>query len=743
MQEIFLLLNSVTLLRIIDPAIFLNPLLWVIAALFIFLYYRYNRKKRKSADILGSYKFLAIAGSTGLLAIAILFVNYILPPKKSINDLFEEAKETTSTYEGDQYFILKAEKDFFNLETHLDFIHSHFFSARAKDAEPEDESVIDNFYYYASQSNLREIADIGYWGMGICFYHENRFDEAIDSLQKVQNKEMHYLNYYLARSYEKLDIPEGKTMAIKHLARELALYPDSPGEFYNVYVELLIQNYKKTEIEKLLRNPKTLAYVPLPIARDIYFQQNDFINYFSTVIQYMYHDINPVGVTAALLIMAIWLVYLLWLDIFERERLLPTALVLLGGMIFAFPGIWIYDFYHHVLGFDRNGKFFNDLFYCIFGIGLIEEFVKLLPLLIIVKIRGRNLDTYDYLFFAAVSALGFSFAENLMYFDSQNAPITGRALTSCVGHMFFSCVAAYGLVLARFKKKKNNPIGYLFLSWLFAACAHGVYDFLLFSHFSLIFLVGFLMSVLIWIILINNTLNNSMYFNYRISLVSEKLMLFVSLSLVVVLVFEYVAKGWLLGQETANDLLYGTIILYGMFILFFTSNLTQFDLIKGYWRKVRFETEGEKVEIYSPIDIFYYLKRFFDLNTQYPQNFVGMDIEMKAHPNNQQLTPHIQSHVKGKFIDRIILDTIGKDGKVFQDSRWFLVALFDPINVTGYLNDHVLIRFQNVDVTPDYEKKQWIQVLLIPKSEVLSSRHLDRNSFTNYGLCLLRFEAKN
>ena len=84
-------------------------------------------------------------------------------------------------------------------------------------------------------------------------------------------------------------------------------------------------------------------------------------------------------------------------------------------MLFAELCTLLYDFFDYSLGFKKSGEVVNDLFYCVFGIGLIEETVKIIPFLLMLKFSRQINESIDYVIYASVSALGFAFMENLIY----------------------------------------------------------------------------------------------------------------------------------------------------------------------------------------------------------------------------------------------------------------------------------------------------------------------------------------
>lgn len=62
--------------------------------------------------------------------------------------------------------------------------------------------------------------------------------------------------------------------------------------------------------------------------------------------------------------------------------------------------------------------------------------------------------SHDVLIYASVSALGFAFIENVLYFDVVGPHvIVGRALSSVLMHMALSTLALYGFMLGHFRRR--------------------------------------------------------------------------------------------------------------------------------------------------------------------------------------------------------------------------------------------------------------------------------------------------
>jgi len=143
-----------------------------------------------------------------------------------------------------------------------------------------------------------------------------------------------------------------------------------------------------------------------------------------------------------------WYQYLTWLDIFEHERLVMIFSVFLMSCATIFLVYPMTDIIEQVLQFELNGNFFNDWWYCVLAIGLVEEIVKIIPFLVILYFTDEINEPFDYILYGSVSALGFAFIENIQYIYGSNLEaVYGRALFASVAHMVFTSIICYGMAI--------------------------------------------------------------------------------------------------------------------------------------------------------------------------------------------------------------------------------------------------------------------------------------------------------
>lgn len=425
-------------------------------------------------------------------------------------------------------------------------------------------------------------------------------------------------------------------------------------------------------------------------------------------------EMHAIGLLAALFILGIWLYFIRSLDFFNTEKIWTTLLALFTGIVTTFFTFALSDLINDGLGILwGNNMLYNFFIYCGLGIGVVEETIKAIPVLIILLFTSEIDEPFDIIYYASVSALGFAFTENLIYFrDLSGELIIGRALTSAIGHMIFASIAYYGVVLAKFKFKSYSfrSILNIMAFGLAGAMLHGLYDFLLFIDYSFLFIMSFVLSIQIWLIIINNTINSSKYFSYKVVFKHDKVKFNIAILLVWLLIFSHFINGLLYGIYEANHKFFGSFIFVGMLIFFYISNMSSLDLFKGHWRPVKFIFNNKSNES-SPANIPFIgnLINIFKHNTIHPLNHVGKNIWLHAPKANPNLAEAL-AITKGTIADRVKV-IYPKDR---EDIDWFLVNIDQPMDVQDqYKNKRVLIKIRDksASLIHDEHIDCWLKII--------------------------------
>lgn len=182
----------------------------------------------------------------------------------------------------------------------------------------------------------------------------------------------------------------------------------------------------------------------------------------------------------------LWVWYFYRKDLYEPE---PKGLVLkvfFFGMLAVIPAALIESGFKPGLDAARSsGDLVALFFFAVFGIGLVEEAIKMgVVLLSVYRSRDFN-ELMDGIIYGVTVGLGFAALENLFYARAWGLWVAlSRAVLTCLAHALFSGISGFYIALGRFDPKRRlwNLARGLGLTALW----HGVYDFLLLGPFSLL-----------------------------------------------------------------------------------------------------------------------------------------------------------------------------------------------------------------------------------------------------------------
>lgn len=309
----------------------------------------------------------------------------------------------------------------------------------------------------------------------------------------------------------------------------------------------------------------------------------------------------------AIFIAWIWIDYYRLIDIYEVEELKYFILVFILGALSTQVTLGINHYFLESVNFDLNGNLWNDILFCTLEIGMLEEFSKLLPLLVMLLFFKKQVnEPIDYISYICVSALGFSAAENIMYFDLLGAHIiSGRSVLSSLGHMMFAAYTGYGIILYKYKKVKMGwyiiPIYFFFGSF-----SHGIYDFWLMHYDARVFgffitVIFFLQSISIFSAMLNNALNNSEFFTYKKVIDSSKVSSRLIGYYLVVFILQFVILSIDKNVGYAFQSMNYQTTLIAIIALVTCTRLSRFKLIQNRWFPLQLEMPFyyKKVNLYK------------------------------------------------------------------------------------------------------------------------------------------------
>jgi len=299
-------------------------------------------------------------------------------------------------------------------------------------------------------------------------------------------------------------------------------------------------------------------------------------------------------ILVSLIIALSWVDYYRLIDIYDRDDFKNFAIAFSMGLSSPLVVLLIQPILIEPY-FSLKNEWLNDLLYCVFAIGMLEEIAKLLPFLVFVYFFRKHItEPIDLVAYFCTAALGFAALENVLYFSNHGGSIIfGRAVLSTLTHMICSSMVAYGLVLYYYRYKKNRVL--LFTGGLLAASlAHGLYDYgLIFSGLrfggSILSLFFFLLLISLFSTILNNAVNNSSFFNYKIIIHSADVQghilgYYLFVGLIQFSLLFYYESFTIAFYQSIRD-----VFSFGFVIFVAGTRLSRFTLIKGKWFPLRLE----------------------------------------------------------------------------------------------------------------------------------------------------------
>ena len=469
-------------------------------------------------------------------------------------------------------------------------------------------------------------------------------------------------------------------------------------------------------------------------------QDGQYPTYYLVKVYSIFSEMHILGLVSALLVFGTWFFYVRNLDFFDREKMkISIIAVLLGALfsVFTFP---ISDAVHALFNISFSDNTFYNLFiYSFVGIGLIEELVKIIPVIIIYYFTNEIDEPIDFIYYACLSALGFATIENLIYFqDIDGSIVIARALTSAVGHMVDSSIVVYGFILVQYKKPQNPALTIL-KYYLIGSFVHALYDYFILEGLLLFFVASFILFIQAWMIIINNAINNSKFFDYCISFKHDYIKFKLAEYLVYILIINYFFNGLLVGKMDAN---YEYIISLGyisLLIIFYVSSISSFDLVKGYWRPVRLQFSAPNDEALPGARGMSTFRSFYSANTITPLNHVGKKIKLHCPRFNHELI-NVFDIGEGSIVDRLIMNISTKGGKGIKDTNWFLVELAEDMAISNeYESRKIMIKIleTHASFVHDEHIKCWVK--FIPKG-LDPAKVSDISQYLSYGYIMINGE---
>ncbi|MGZ3920251.1 MAG: PrsW family glutamic-type intramembrane protease, partial [Bacteroidia bacterium] len=287
-----------------------------------------------------------------------------------------------------------------------------------------------------------------------------------------------------------------------------------------------------------------------------------------------------------------WIYYFKLIDLFESEKNLYIIITFILGTASPYLIFFLDDYVLHPLGISNSGNPALSFLYFTFGIGLVEESVKFLPLLFLLLVFKKHInEPLDYIKFICISALGFAFGENILYAVMYGHHIlVGRAILTVPAHMFFSTLFIYGLVEYKYYGKS---IVHVFKYNVIGVMAHGIYDYLLDFEVAAI---GVILNVLFFFLVVsafsrilNNAINTSPFYTPKKVIDQEKVRKHLALFYIPIILLLLLITSAHQNSESTLPVYIGLIFYKSTILFVLIVRLSRFSIIPQLVKKIPLE----------------------------------------------------------------------------------------------------------------------------------------------------------
>ncbi|MCB1233077.1 MAG: PrsW family intramembrane metalloprotease [Verrucomicrobiae bacterium] len=242
-------------------------------------------------------------------------------------------------------------------------------------------------------------------------------------------------------------------------------------------LDLLAREGRIEEISRIQGLPDWVEYFAAYHLKKQLTENRDYWGLFVQVVKYDFKIETPTLALLSLLAAMVWaLILIRFSDRWRAKAPLFVVAIALGyfSATLTIYAVWLQQTLLHFTH-DPRSSLIDQIIYCVAGIGLREETLKLLMFLPLVPFLAKRSSDIDALILAGLVGLGFAFNENIGYLHREGEFDTwGRFLTANFLHIALTGIAGLSLVRC-WRRPKRNWDQFLY-DFLIVVAAHGAYD---------------------------------------------------------------------------------------------------------------------------------------------------------------------------------------------------------------------------------------------------------------------------
>lgn len=644
-----------------------------------------------------------MVGSVVISMSLVIFVCFIKPAGKigEPDEVLEYSNTEHLHYQTFWACYTKLQKNRYDMRAHY-YLNIAYREVQNSNDLYELREILPSYriYSFLGYENMADTGkgndrDLGFFGMGMVrFIYYNDRIACRQYLDSIKRQDWSFVNYLYSLCVD------NDSLRIELLKKDVRIEPRAET------AEALARVYARAGwtlgMQELVDSDRTTGLVPPYLKMQYAFETARFGAFFVYSIESIFRNSSALSIGGTCFILLLWFCFLYAIDVFEREKTKFILFALFGGMLMVVLAHYLYALFHHCVDYHTNDSVIGDLFYTVLVIGGIEEFVKLVPLLLLLKYTKEVNEPIDYIVFAGLSALGFSVIEDIMYFNSHTvATIYGRAIFTSVSHIADTAIVAYALVVARFRDQKHGFLQVL-KGFLIACTVHGLYDFFIINEQVSIRAVPFIILLVeVWWLVhaINNCLNNSPFYSHKIMVDVPMLAVAVSGGLLLLISFVFLHIAIFMSEEYAMMRYFYALMYYFYPLFFFNICIKKIDVFPGHWQKVEWK------KIFNP--------HFF---------FAGINPKYYLLNGKSVLLTPLGKHTRLQKVFPMRAQILKRE-KVGEYTGWFRIETERPILVGKVVTNSFLMRAKT-DYSPYEHKARNPSYICIEKAMTNDARQL-------------------
>lgn len=290
------------------------------------------------------------------------------------------------------------------------------------------------------------------------------------SISVKQSNSQKYINRLLAVYFFHNNEP---AKSLEHIRLEPTLNESELCK--NLYISLLINFKKIDELETLENNPSYKQQKD-KITKFILLERKTWDLLFKAIVKSLI-DVKINGIFFLTLLTGfIW--FGIWIHALKPEKLFSTTvLALLAFALGVFSTtitILLIYIEEDLLNLTQGTSVIQGFLFFILGVGLREEFCKLLVFLILIPILIKRHNQLEWLIIPGMVGLGFATEENLSYFLNNTESLTARFLTANFLHVALTGLA--GESICHYFYNRSRGIEHFLSTFSMVVIIHGLYD---------------------------------------------------------------------------------------------------------------------------------------------------------------------------------------------------------------------------------------------------------------------------